>query len=218
MDSENHNLNGENPTGIDKSLKKKEDFTKILKNFLKLFAKVYSARILLSLFKFIKSKAYKNFSIMNLMSYIFNLPNLRTSLFVSLLPLLYKGINFFLNCVLKLQNKSLIVFISALLSSFISISIEEKTELMNYVISTIFVRAIHAVAVIFLKEMNILQTTGKFYDFSIFLFSACLAWGVYFLNPRFKPITSLFDKYANYTEKHEIESAISFRDATRLVD
>ena len=101
MDSENQNVNRENPTGRDTSVKNKEDYSKIIKNFLKLFAKVYSARILLSMFKFIKSRAYKNFSFMNLMSYLFNLPNLRTSLFVSLIPLLYKGINIFLNCVLK---------------------------------------------------------------------------------------------------------------------
>jgi hypothetical protein len=219
MESDNKNVNQEILTEKDTIIvKNTEDFSKVFKNFLKLFAKVYSVRILFSLFKYLKSRAYKNFSFMNFMTYIFNLPNLRTSLFVSLLPLLYKSIKFVLNSTLKLGNQNFIVFMSAMISSFISVSIEEKTELVNYVISTIFVRAVHAVAVIILKKLNILQNTGKIYDFSIFLFSAILAWSVYFLNPRFKPITSLYDKYANYTEKHELETAIAFRDATRLVD
>lgn len=195
-----------------------ENFSKIIKKSLSLFYKVYGIRILFSLFKFIKGGGYKNFSIMNLITYIFNLSNLRTSVFVSLLPLLYKMIKKFLTVLRRGKNENSIVFISAMISSFVSILFEEKTKFVNYVILTILVRAVHSSCVIILKRLNILQNTGKFYDFCIFLFSACLAWSVYFLNPRFKPITELFDKYANYTHKHEIDSAIAFRNATRLVD
>ena len=81
-----------------------------------------------------------------LQSAIFNMPNFRTALFVSLMPTLYK----LLKLLFKMFNyeNPTSSFISGFISSLIAIFIEEKTDLMSFVILSVMVRVAYVIAVI----------------------------------------------------------------------
>jgi hypothetical protein len=197
--------------------KNSSPITIYIKDSLILFLKVYGLRIIYS---FIKNYKFlqKKFTFGEVLNTIFNIANLRTSLSISLLPLLFKIFRLGLKNILSLnKNSDLIVFLSALISALISINIEEKTKLVEYIILSIGVRVFHTLIIIFLKKNNLFQKTGKVWDYFVFLLSAILVWSVYFLNPGYAPLTNLIDSYANYRNEAEKMEVVMMRNSTRIV-
>ncbi len=54
-------------------------------------------------------------------------------------------------------------------------------------------------------------------DYLKFLLASSTMWGIYFMNPDYKPITNLFDKYANYPTEFERVEAHVLRQSTKIV-
>ena len=197
-----------------------DNFISNCKHFIRLFLKMFGLRTVYSLFLMIRSikKPLTKITLMEILKSIFNKPNFRTCLSIGLLPFIFQNSKLIFDYILFFKNhQNFTVFISGFISAFISILIEEKTKLVNYLILSIMVRTIHSIILIIFKKYNIFQNTGKWWDYFVFLFSAILLWGVYFLNPGFTPITSLLDAYANYRNEAEKLDAIGFRNSTRIV-
>jgi hypothetical protein len=191
-----------------------------LNHFVRIFFKVFGIRTVYSLFLLIKSwrKPYSKITFINIVKSIFNLPNLRTSLSVSILPFLFQNIKFIFSQFSFFKNYSnFTIFISGFISAFCSILIEEKTNLVNYIISSIMVRVIHSIILLIFKKYNVFQNTGKVWDYFTFLIASILIWTVYFLNPGYTPVTSMIDSYANYRNEAEKSISVGFRNCTRLV-
>lgn len=208
----NQNLN-------DLVVQKPKRFSSILKNSIILFLKVYGARIVYSLFQFYSRKRNAIDGINSILSALFNLGNLKTSLMVSCLPLLFDVFKRILGLIFKKYNieysDDIIIFIAGFISSYISICIEEKSKLLNYVVLAIVVRVIHSYFLIKYKDSDHFQ--GKFWDFIFFFIAAVLMIFTNFLNPSFQPITSLFDSYANFINSKEKEQMYKMREIYRIV-
>merc|ERR1711976_54724 len=108
-------------------------------------------------------------------------------------------------------------FIFGFIAGFISMLIEEKTKIVNFVIMSIFVRTIHAILLVLFKKFNIYQEDSTTMDYLKYLLAATLICSVYFLNPNYKPVTNLFDKYAHYPSDYELKEAIAIRQSTKIV-
>jgi hypothetical protein len=189
--------------------------SKVLIASIKLFLKVYGIRVAYSLFKLFKSK--NKFTIDKLVTSTFNLGNLRTGLFVSLLPLSYKYIKQLIETLFNLKDSAWITFVAGLLSSYISVCFEEKTNLVNYIILSVLARVAHSGIIILFKKLNIFQVTGKLWDFSVFFIAAFILIMINFLNPGFKPITKLLDTYSNYVNQGEKDEMKRMREVMRIV-
>ena len=192
----------------------KNKFSNVLKNSSILFLKVYSGRILFSLFQFF-SRSKLNYNLKNFLKVIFNLGNLRTSLMVSSMPLTFEVLKRFLFKILKITNMDLLTFISGFLSSYIAICLEKKSKLLSYIVLAIAVRVVHSMFIIKYKDSNRFQ--GTFWDFTFFLGASVLMIFTNFLNPSFQPITSLFDSYANYINQAEKDQMNKMREIFRIV-
>jgi hypothetical protein len=191
-----------------------------LKHFIRLFLKIFGIRSVYSLFLLIKSwkKPLTKITLNDILKSIFNLSNLRTSLSVGLLPFLFQNLKFVFNKFSFFKNYSnFTIFLSGFISAFSSILIEEKTNLVNYIILSIMVRVVHSIILLIFKKYNVFQNTGKVWDYFTFLIASIFIWTVYFLNPDYTPVTSLIDSYANYRNQTEKMDAIRFRNFTRLV-
>lgn len=192
----------------------KNKFSSVLKNSSILFFKVYSGRILFSLFQFF-SRSKLSYNIKNFLKVIFNMGNLRTSLMVSSMPLTFEVLKRFLFKFLKITNMDLLTFISGFLSSYIAICFEEKSKLLSYIVLAIAVRVVHSMFIIKYKDSNRFQ--GTFWDFTFFFGASVLMIFTNFLNPSFQPITSLFDSYANYINQAEKDQMNKMREIFRIV-
>jgi hypothetical protein len=212
-------INENNPTSNDALEPKPKRFSSVLKNSIMLFLKVYGVRIVYSLFQFYARKKSSTEGINSIFSALFNMGNLRTSLMISCLPLLFDVFKRFLTFIFKkykIENSNdLIVFIAGFISSYIAICIEEKSKLLNYVVLAIVVRVIHSYFLIKYKDNNPFQ--GKLWDFIFFFVAAILMIFTNFLNPSFQPITSLFDSYANFINSKERDQMYKMRDIYRIV-
>ena len=209
-----------NPNILNEQIEQKPNrFSSVIKNSIILFLKVYGARIVYSLFQFYSRKKQNTDEINSIFSALFNTGNLRTSLMVSCLPLLFDLFKRLLGIVFKKYNiensNDFIVFIAGFISSYIAICIEEKSKLLNYVVLAIVVRVIHSYFLIKYKDNNTCQ--GKFWDFIFFFIAAILMIFTNFLNPSFQPITSLFDSYANYINPMERDQMNKMREIYRIV-
>jgi hypothetical protein len=79
------------------------------------------------------------------------------------------------------------------------------------------VRVLHSLLLCLYKKFGILQKNSRVWDYLMFWASALFMWSIYFLNPGYKPITILFDKYANYPSDFELAQAKFIRNSTRIV-
>lgn len=224
LDININSINCENPC-INKNISYSESnlvtkkFSSVFKNSILLFLKVYAARIFYSLFQFISKKKARTEGINIYIAAIFNMSNLRTSLMVAAMPLLFDILKRLL-CKLfdKLKIKSandVIIFLAGLISSYLAVLIEEKSKLMNYIVLAIAVRVIHSYFIVKYKDNNPCQ--GRFWDFMFFFVAAILMIFTNFLNPSFQPITSLFDSYANYINSAERDQMYRMREIFRIV-
>jgi hypothetical protein len=192
----------------------------IFKFFAVQFGKFYGLRALLSLVQGLMKINFKakNFSFLLLYKCLFNESNLRTGLFLSVMPALFKLFNYFFELLVSKDNligQILFTFLSGFIASFLGISISEKTNIMVFVILSALVRSIHSLIVVFLKKHNI-RTTSKTVTFFVFL---VVCFGFLFLgfyHPEFKQISALMDRYGNVNGT-EVPEIWKIRNAIKLV-
>jgi hypothetical protein len=152
-----------------------------------------------------------------ILNLLFHISNLRTGLFLSIMPTIYNLlINFYeisekLN---KIINPKFFTFLSGCIACLIGIAVSEKNEIMNYIILSVFTRCLHSILVVWLNKKK-LPTQNKIASwFAIWL--ACL--GVLFLSiyyPQYKPISKLVDRYALYAGRDQ-EEMNYVRESMRL--
>jgi len=212
--------------------RKNMQMIKLLKEFSVKFIKFYGIRALISLIKKVLKLKFRlnKLSLRDFFEIIFNQGNLRTGLFLSVMPLIFSFLTEVLFDVNKKENNSqekldsnfsnfnndkniinkMIILLSGFIAAFIGISFAEKgVKIMNYIILSILVRSIHSLIVVYLKHKG-KEIESKFWAFIAF-YLAC--FGFLFLayyNPGFKPILKLYSNYANFegTEKEEVYSTI----------
>jgi hypothetical protein len=156
------------------------------------FLKSYCLRALLGLFKYlILQKGYKSLNILKLLSTIFNTTNLRTGLFLSLMPFLYELINIFFNP----HRRKLITFLAGFISSLIGVVISENNDFMTFVILSVFTRSLHAAIQVILTE-NGYSTENRLLSYSGFWAASAAFLFITYFHPSFKPIQKLVLTYA----------------------
>jgi hypothetical protein len=209
--------------------RKNRQLVKLFKDFLFRFMKFYGIRALISLCKKIMKLKFQmnKFSLKDLLDNLFNAGNLKTGIFLSIMPFIY---SLFTEVLFDLKNKNnisreslngdfqnnsnlknkIIVLLSGFAAALVGISFAEKgVKIMNYIILSIMVRAIHSLIVVYLKNQG-KETDSKFWAFITF-YIAC--FGFLFLayyHPGYKPILKLYSNYANFegNEKEEVYSII----------
>ncbi len=208
--------------------RKNRQLVRIFKDFLFRFIKFYGIRSLVSLFKkILKNKfSINKITMEDLSDILLSIGNLRTGIFFSFMPLIFSLLTEVLfdvnnkrnfsreNLIGEFPNNSsnimqkMIVLLSGFVAALIGFSFAEKGfKIMNYIILSILVRAIHSLIVVYLKNQG-KETDSKFWAFVTF-YIAC--FGFLFLvyyNPGYKPNLKLYSNYANLegNEKEEVLS------------
>ena len=182
--------------------------TKITNVFKKQFMKFYLIRFLLSLLSKIFKVKFNIFklSASDIFNSFFNMANLKTGLFLSLMPSLFR----FLNLVLK-NSKSfkglderLITCVSGFLSSLLGIIISEKNGIMDFIILSVLVRTLHSILVVWLRK-NGYPVHNRLVSFLVLTLACSTALFIYFCYPSFKPLGKLIDRYALFTGTEKVE-------------
>jgi len=191
------------------ALKKKNEsedsFYKIFAKFAKDLIKFLGIRGAFIISKLLLSKGNKQ----NFLQALFSLESLRSVLCVSVLPLLYKLlIKFF-------GNKHFGVFLSGFISGFIAINIEEKSNLVQFLILSLFTRCLHATFLRCNKEIQF-DLPYKGLEFSLFTIINTTLIALSFLIPHFTKLVELVDTHNNktVTEHFEIDH---FRRISKLI-
>lgn len=209
--------------------RKNRQLVRLFKDFLFRFIKFYGIRALVCLFKKLLKLNFRinKFSLKDLFEVLFNSGNLKTGIFLSIMPFVFSLLTEVLFDVNNKRNFSrenlnvdspnnsnlkskLIVLLSGFTAAFIGIFFAEKgVKIMNYIILSVMVRAIHSLIVVYMKNQG-KETDSKFWAFITF-YIAC--FGFLFLayyHPGYKPILKLYSNYANFdgNEKEEVFSLI----------
>ena len=149
----------------------KQSFSSIFLFFTKQFFKFYGIRILYSLIglinKLIRSKGF-SLNLNSILKAFFNMANLRTALFSSLMPSLYKILIKIFNNFKLFNNEKFMTFLAGFISALVGVFIEEKSQLLIFIILSIMVRCIHTAINITLIQNNI-NFGGKKASFLCFL-------------------------------------------------
>jgi len=208
-----------NNTNTDKNnsdIQKTNTLPNIMKFFGIQFLKVYGFRVVYSLLKTIfslKKSGMKGLTFELLKSAIFNMPNLRTALFVSLMPTLYKLMKLLFKT-FNYENPTS-SFISGFISSLIAVLIEEKTDLMNFVILSVMVRVSYVIAVIIADHFKI-PSYPRTANLLLFIVASVGFIFLAFCHPTFAPINKLFLNYANL-EPNEIKELQTYTEKVRII-
>jgi len=189
---------------------KVESFWKIFRFFVIKFLQIYGIRIAYSLLKSLlalKNKGLKGINLAFFMNAVFNMPNFKTASFVSILASSFRLFNY----IFKLCGKENLFtcLISGLLSSFMSIFIEEKTELMNFIILSIMVRTIYTLIIVLVDKYK-LPSYPRTANLLMFIIACTGFIFVAFCHPSFASIHKLFTNYANLedTEAEELAHCV----------
>lgn len=194
-----------------------------LKFSTKSFLKFYVIRGLLELMKKFLKNQFKIFKypLSKFINIFLNKDNIRTGLFLTIMPGLYKLFtSFFEKYLEKKKDKKqtdteynyddkywrmLYTFLSGFMASFIGIFFSEKADIMNFIILSVMIRSIHSLIYVYLKK-NGYPTQNKFVAFFIFTLACFCVLFLFFFHPSYKPITKLVDRFALYqgNEKAEI--------------
>jgi len=165
---------------------------KMAKTFGINFVKYFSLRSIYSVLKLFLSKRKLILS-KELLFHIFSLSNLRTSLFVAMLPLLF-------NTFKKLfGNNERGIFLSGMLSGFIAFYFEEKTNLVKFLVLSLMVRVLYSYLIV-INQNSEYDIPYFSYEFLFFLISSTAMVYISFLYPQFTGITNLFDAYGSFTK------------------
>jgi hypothetical protein len=167
-------------------------FIKLVDRFIKQFLKCYGLRALLGLVKYLfLQKGFKSPSFSKIIQILFNTSNIRTGLFISIMPLVFDLINLFLNK----KNSTTITFLSGFISSLAGIVISENNSFMTFIILSVLVRSLYCLAQTILNKHGFKSST-RFGAYSVF-FLACLGFlFIAYYHPTYGPIGDLFMSYA----------------------
>jgi hypothetical protein len=207
----------QNNTNLEEKKEKNDTYFHIFMFFVKNFTKFYGIRIIYSLYHvFSSNKSKVQFNYNLFFKTIFSLTNVRTALFGSVMPALYKILMKMFKTYFDSKYEPQFLILSSLISSLIGILIEEKTTLVNFIILSVFVRVIHNLILIFLEKYNI-PYQGKIVNFLVFMIVASAFIYVNFCHPSYAPIRKIVDGYALYTSEVERREMNTARNALRLI-
>lgn len=194
---------------------KSDKFKSILKLFGKKLFLFTSLRSLINLIKLlIKIKMnLKKIDVQKLLDIIFDWGNLKSGLFLSIMPLIYSlltEIIFDLDEEKNILKQKALVFLSGFLCALVGISFAEKFKLFNYVILSVMVRSLHSWLFVYLKKNN-KKTDEKSWSYLVFWLACCGFLFMTYYHPGFKPIRKLYFRYAFFdgNEKNEVKNFIS---------
>lgn len=210
----NTNTNIKDTNTTTNSIKKEQSLKDYMFSWLKKLYKIFGLRFIIVLIK--NKNLLFSFNMNKLLSKIFGLSNLRSVACISLLPLFYKLLVILFEKIKVLSKEIDRKLISIFISSFICILMEERTQLVNYIILAIAVRVVHNLVSLLCKQMNIFQKETKLNNFLFFTMSSILWFLTIFLNPSYKAITGLSDRYSNFGPS-EMKEMTHVRSITRLV-
>jgi hypothetical protein len=198
-----------------KKLTYSEKFISIIKLFLKKLLLFSSLRSLINLIKLLfKIKLdIRKINIEKLLDVIFDWKNLKSGLFLSIMPLIYDLLTEILFDLDKEENEikqKILVFLSGFICAFIGISISERFKLFNYVVLSVLIRSLHSLIIVYLKK-NEKNTESKPWSYLIFWLACCGFLFMVYYHPGFKPIRKLYFRYAFFdgNEKLEVKNFIS---------
>lgn len=225
MDSSNHetsttNLNKkeveeQKETIIPKSC----PITPIVKLFGRNFLKFYSFRMLISLIKKLFKVRFNFLKItpLDLIKIIFNLDNLQTGLFLSIMPSLFRFLNLIFKSSQKFKNldPKLITLISGFLSSLSGIILSEKANIMSFIILSVMVRSLHSLIVVWLKK-NGYPTQNRFVAWAVLTLACTGVLLIYFYYPSYKPISNLVTRYSLYSDNLERAEIDNIKQLLRI--
>mmetsp|Transcript_23121 Transcript_23121/g.24060 ORF Transcript_23121/g.24060 Transcript_23121/m.24060 type:complete len:239 (-) Transcript_23121:93-809(-) len=180
-----------------------KSYPSILYRFTKYFLKMYSIRIVFGFVTNFLSKGIKAVTLKNLFDMVFNRKNLWTSLFVagtpSLYDLLHKIGQYFFDV-----NSKIFTFFSGLIAGLIGIFIEDKTDLIRFVVFSILIRTLHSLIYLFALK-NGYSTSNRFLSFmALYSLAAFFHFSGYCM-PEYKPIYKLFSSYGMYVGREAEE-------------
>ena len=173
-----------------------ESISKLFNNFAKDLIKYFGIRAAFILSKFLLTKVVNQ----SYFKVLLSLASLRSVLCFSSLPLLYKLFK------KVFGNKEIGVFISGFLSGFIAINFEEKTNLVQFLILSVFARCLHATFLKQNKDINF-DLPWKLLEFILFTVINTTLISLSFLIPHFDKIRDLVDNHncKTITETYEID-------------
>jgi hypothetical protein len=192
---------------------KKENIPHILKFSFKSFIKFYGIRAALSLIQLLLKGGLKKLNISKIIKALFNISNIKTAVFLTLMPTLYKLLEYLTSN--NIKKDMLLTFINGTISSFIAILFSEKNNFMTFILISVFVRSLHSLLTVILAKKG-LPTQSRLVTFFLFLLANIGFLFINFYNPTFHPVSHLFANYANFmgNEKLEIKS---LTDKLRIV-
>lgn len=165
----------------------------ILYKFSKHFLKMYGIRIVFMLITIIKKKDIKKNIFNYIYKAIFNMGNLRTSFFVASIPLIYELLHKICNSFTNTKS-GWFTLLAGFITGLVSISFEDKTELVKFMIISLFARLIHSLLVLG-AIMNKQSHQSKFYSY-LALLAVCTSFNlINYYVPGYRPISTLFDGY-----------------------
>lgn len=177
----------------------------IIYMFFKLFFKMYVIRIGFMAISLTNKKSIK-LGILNIIyNATFNFKNLRTSLFVAIIPFLYNIQHIIAKHFLNINTNTFIfTFLSGFVASYIGISYENVTDLVRFIILSMLGRFIHSLfTIIALKYKYSHQNKVVSFLIAFSVFSAFNIFNYYI--PEFRPISNLVDKYGLYRNNDKQE-------------
>lgn len=218
---------------------KESKIINLLKKFLFNLCKFSGIRAIIGLIKLILKLKFSlnKINIKNFMDNLYNTANIRTGLFLSLMPFIYElftdiifdvkknnykksdtlhnniedGNNHSGNFEKDRLREKIIVLLSGFLAAFVGILFVEKgVKIMNYIILSILIRSIHSLIVVYLSKRGF-KTQSHFWGFMAF-YLACFGFlFIVYFNPDYKPIFKLYSRYGNFegSEKEEFRSIIN---------
>ena len=210
------NMEEETKENIIPKDEKKDTMENIFTFFVKQFSKAFAVRSVYTLVTYLSSIRKKKFSLISLFKEIIALPNIRTSLFFSLMPSLNRLFNLELSKLNTGLDVRVLTFIAGFTSGLIGILIEEKTELVNFVIFSVLSRVLHILINISMNQFKI-DFGGKKSSFLCFLLVSIVFILLSYYHPTFKSIKKIVDSYANFVDENEIKEIEFKRNAMRLV-
>jgi len=194
---------------------KSQKFISILKLFGKKLFLFTSLRSFINLIKLlVKIKLnFKKIDTQKLLDIIFDWGNLKSGLFLSIMPLIYSlltEIIFDLDEEKDLLKQKILVFLSGFICAFVGISFSEKFKLFNYVVLSVMVRSLHSWLFVYLKKKG-KNTESKSWSYLTFWLACCGFLFMVYYHPAFKPIRKLYFRYAFFegNEKREVKNFIS---------
>lgn len=184
-----------------------EKIRKALKKFSSQFPKFYGARAALGLVNLVlKNKLkFSKYSLIEILLTMFNWNNLRTGIFLSLMPLIFSSLNIIFEKYNNTSYDKLLTFISGFIASLIGILISEKVKIMNFIVLYAFVRSIHSTLVIYLNKKG-MPTHNKIITWLVFAICLFTVLFMGFYYPSFHKVKNLVNSWARFNKAELFEA------------